>query len=81
VTSEQEETKSRMLVGTRAYALAAVCVGVALLLRLILDSLWADRLPFGLFFLAVIVVTQFADAKATVFAIVAGFLLADWFFF
>jgi len=75
-----EEPKSPVLTGMPAYALAAVSVAVAWLLRMILDSVWANRLPFGLFFLAVIVVTQFADVRATIFSIVAGFLLADWFF-
>ncbi len=77
---KEEEPKGPVLTGLKAYALAVVAVGVALLLRMMLDPLWKDRLPLGFFFLAVIVVTQFADAKATVFTIMTGFLLATWFF-
>jgi PAS domain S-box-containing protein len=66
--------------GIRSYLQAAICVALALLLRLALDPLWKDRLPYVPAFLAVFVVTQFADVGPSVFAIVAGFLLADWFF-
>jgi PAS domain S-box-containing protein len=80
-TWEQDEAvTSPALTGVRAYGLAAVCVGLALLLRMAIDPLWKDRLPFGPFFLAVIVVTQFTDVRPTLFTIVAGFLLGDWFF-
>jgi PAS domain S-box-containing protein len=81
VTWEQEEAGgSPALAGIRAYVLAAACVGLALLLRLLIDPLWMDRLPYAFFFLAVIVVTQFAGVGPTVLTSVAGFLLADWFF-
>lgn len=70
-----------MLAAVQAYALAAVCVGLALVLRLVLEPLWRDRLPYVSFFLAVLVVAQFAeDAGPSVFAALAGFLLGDWFF-
>ena len=62
------------------YALAAFSVGLALGLRLAIDPIWKDRLPFGFFFLAVIVLAQFVGAVPTLFAIVAGLLLGDWFF-
>ena len=63
------------------YGLASGCVGVALALRLALDPLWKDRLPYVSFFLAVLVVAQFAEeAGPSAFAIVSGFLLGDWFF-
>jgi PAS domain S-box-containing protein len=45
-----------------------------------MDPLWQDRLPYVPFFLAVFVITQFTDAGPAIFAMVAGFLLADWFF-
>jgi len=72
--------KNPVVTGARAYLLAAVCVGLALLLRLALDSLWQDRLAYAWFFIAVFVVAQFAENGPTAFAIVAGFLLANWFF-
>jgi K+-sensing histidine kinase KdpD len=77
---KEDQPKDSVLTGMRAYLLASLCVGVALLLRMILDPLWRDRLPLGFFFIAVIIVTQFADVGPTVFAMVAGCLLADWFF-
>jgi signal transduction histidine kinase/ActR/RegA family two-component response regulator len=80
VTLEQDEAGGPASSGIRAYGLAAVCVGLALLLRWLLDPLWKDRLPFGSFFIAIIVVTQFTGVGPSVFAMFAGFLLADWFF-
>jgi PAS domain S-box-containing protein len=80
VTWEQEVVGSPVRARIRAYALAAVWIGLALLLRLILDPIWKDRLPYAGFFLAVIVVTRFADGGPLVFAIVAGFFLGNWFF-
>jgi PAS domain S-box-containing protein len=48
--------------------------------RLLLDPLWGDRLPLVPFFVACFVVAQFAEVGPSVFASVAGFLLAVWFF-
>ena len=79
-TLEQQQAGASVQVGARAYALAAASVGLAFLLRWLLDPMWGDRLPFGLFFLAVVVVTRFASAGPSVFAIIAGFLMGDWFF-
>ena len=65
----------------RTYGLAAGCVGLAMLLRLALDPLWKDRLPYISFFLAILLITRFAEnAGPLVFAVVSGFLLGDWFF-
>src|ERR1700733_13559935 len=81
VTQElHKEAKDYALTGVRAYLLAAVCAGLALLLRLLLDPIWMDRLPYATFFLAVIAVAQFAEAGASVWTVVAGFLLGAWFF-
>jgi PAS domain S-box-containing protein len=80
VTWEQEEAGGPVLAGIGAYGLAAVCVGLAFLLRWLLDPLWRDRLPFATFFITVVVVAQFLDVGPSVFAMVAGFLLGDWFF-
>lgn len=64
----------------RAYLLAAVCLGSALLARLVLDPLWGDRLPYVTFFAALLIVTQFAGIGPSLLAVLGGFLLADWFF-
>jgi len=81
VTWEQEEEAGgSALAGGRAWVFAAACVGLALLLRLVMDPLWIDRLPYISFFFAAIVVTHFTEAGPSVFAVVAGFLLGDWFF-
>ncbi|MGO8697670.1 MAG: PAS domain S-box protein [Limisphaerales bacterium] len=72
--------RSALRDGPPAYGLAAALVALAFLLRLLLDPLWGDRLPFVSFFVACGVVAQFAEAGPSVFASVAGFLLAVWFF-
>ncbi len=77
---EEEKAGSPVLAAVRAYLLAAVCVGLALMLRFAMDPLWQDRLPYVPFVVAVIFVTQFADVGPSVCAIVAGFLLGNWFF-
>jgi PAS domain S-box-containing protein len=68
------------LVGLAGYLTAAVCVVIALALRWSLDPLWGDRFPYIPFFLAVLVVAQFAEAGPSIFAIVMGFLFGHWFF-
>jgi PAS domain S-box-containing protein len=55
-------------------------VAAAYILRRAIDPLWGDKLPFSLFFLAVIVVSQYGGIGPTVFAMIAGFLVADWAF-
>src|SRR5687768_12480613 len=64
----------------RGYVLAAGAASVALLLRLAFDPLWADRLAYAWFFLAVIVVARFAGTGPQLAAVGGGFLLANWFF-
>jgi K+-sensing histidine kinase KdpD len=76
----QQVNGSALRDGPLAYGLAAALVALAFLLRLLLDPLWGDRLPFVSFFVACFVVAQFAEAGPSVFASVAGFLLAVWFF-
>lgn len=67
-------------VSTKYYLLAVGCVGLALVLRLLLDSLWGERLPYVWFFLAVLAVARYAGTGPALLAMAAGFLLADWFF-
>jgi PAS domain S-box-containing protein len=55
-------------------------VGLAFGLRLILDPLWMDRVPYVSFFFAVMVVMHYTEAGPSVFAVIAGFLLGAWFF-
>jgi PAS domain S-box-containing protein len=45
-----------------------------------MDPVWKDRVPYVSFFLAFFVVTQFAAVGPSLFAMVAGFLVGDWFF-
>jgi len=80
-TWEQDEaTGGPQFAGKRGWAFAAICVGLALLLRWLADPLWKDRLPFATFFLAVIVITHFTETAPSVCAIISGLLLGDWFF-
>lgn len=81
VTFKQDSAyETKTLKGGRAYGLAALVVGLAFLARWVLNPLWQDRLPYGTFFIAVLVVAYFTSAGPSAFAIVAGFLLGDWFF-
>jgi PAS domain S-box-containing protein len=80
-TSKRGEwTKGSLVTGPSAYLLSAMCVGLALLLRLLLDQEWNERLPYVSFFLAVLAVAQFTGIGPSVLAVIAGFLLGDWFF-
>jgi PAS domain S-box-containing protein len=66
--------------GIRGYALGVIAVVSALILRTAFDPIWGDRLAYAWFFLAVIVVARFASKGPQFFAIVAGGLVANWFF-
>lgn len=68
------------LVGLRAYLFSILCVGVSFSLRLALDPLWGDRLPYATFFLGNLVIIRVAGFRPFVFATLAGFFLSDWFF-
>jgi PAS domain S-box-containing protein len=60
--------------------LSVLAVGAAFAMRLALDPLWGDRLPYGTFFLANLAVMQLAGIRPFVLATCAGFVLSDWFF-
>lgn len=80
-TLNTETRHPGLLLGdSQAYLLAAGCVGLALVLRMALDPIWASRLPYGLFFLAVIIVAQFARVGPALLACFAGYFLGNWFF-
>jgi PAS domain-containing protein len=66
--------------GIRAWLAAAAFLGFALLLRLSLDSLWKDRLPYAGFFLMALVAIHYMEAAPSVFVVIAGFFLGSWFF-
>ncbi len=66
--------------GARAYLLACCCLGSALGVRLALDPLWGNRVPYITFFLAQLVVIRFSIGGPLIFNIVSGFILADWYF-
>jgi PAS domain S-box-containing protein len=81
VTWDQEEAAGgSTLRGYRGYVLAGFWVGLALLLRNLLDPLWMDHLAYAPFFLAFLIVAQLTELGPSVLALVAGLLLADWFF-
>ena len=66
--------------GIRGYTLAAVGVAAAFALRLLLDPLWGERLPYVSFFLALLVLMRFAAPGPVAAAAVAGLALGTWFF-
>src|SRR5258708_5505476 len=71
---------TRPLVGVRAYLFSVLCLGVSFAIRLALDPLWGDRLPYAIFFLANLIVVQFAGIRPFVFTTLTGFFLSDCFF-
>ncbi len=75
-----EEEKKLALAGPAAYGAAALAVAVAFTLRFIMDPIWMDRLPYGLFCIAVVILAQFVDFGPCLLAIVGGYVLATWFF-
>lgn len=64
----------------KGYLLSALCAGVGLVIRLALDPLWGDRLPYAIFFLANLFVLQFVEVGPFIFTVSAGFILGNWFF-
>ena len=69
-----------VITGLRAWLIVAASLGFALLLRLSLDSLWKDRLPYAGFFLMALVVVHYVEVIPSLFVIISGFLLGSWFF-
>jgi PAS domain S-box-containing protein len=68
------------LTGLKAYLLAAGCVALAFVLRLVLDPVWGERLPYVSFFLGVLLVARYTGTGPVLATAGAGFFLADWFF-
>jgi PAS domain S-box-containing protein len=64
----------------RGYGLAGIGVAVAFALRLLLDPLWGERLPYVSFFLALLVVMRLAEPGPVAGAAALGFALGTWFF-
>jgi PAS domain S-box-containing protein len=75
---ELEPISSRS--GSRGYLLSIVCVGLAFVLRLALDPLWGDNLPYLWFFMAELVVMRFAGPGPLALTALFGFFLGEWFF-
>jgi PAS domain S-box-containing protein len=81
LTRDPEESGAgHDIVGLRGWLFAALCVGSALVVRLLMDPLWRDRLPYGTFFLAVLLVMHYTEAAPSLFAVFSGFLFGAWFF-
>jgi PAS domain S-box-containing protein len=62
------------------YGLALLFVGFALLVRLLLEPSVHGQVSYGFFLLAVVATALVADLWETFFALVLGFLVADYFF-
>lgn len=62
------------------YALAVCFVGVALLVRLLLEPALRDHVPYGFFLLAVSATVLATDIWETCLALVVGFVTAAYFF-
>jgi PAS domain S-box-containing protein len=79
-TKQQTAGRSRLRTVALSYAFAAAMVAAAFVAREAIDPIWGRRLPFGVFFLAFLVVAHFTEVGPSLFTAVAGFVLADWFF-
>ncbi|WP_422931818.1 ATP-binding protein [Singulisphaera sp. PoT] len=62
------------------YAASAVFVGLAVLARWALAPILSDRQPFPTFYVSVTAAAWWGGLRPTLFAIVLGYLAADWFF-
>jgi PAS domain S-box-containing protein len=71
---------SSVLGAGRGYLLAAVAVLAFFVLRLALDSWLGDRLPYGGFFLALLIVARFAGPGPQLAAGIAGLVLGNLLF-
>ena len=77
---EKPVSGASVLRAGRGYLLAAVAVTGAFFVRLALDPLAENRLPYGFFFLALLVVARFAGKGPQLVASIAGLGLGNWFF-
>lgn len=62
------------------YAAAALFVALAVLARRLLDPVLSDRQPFPTFYVSVTAAAWLGGLGPTLFALVLGYLAADWFF-
>jgi PAS domain S-box-containing protein len=64
----------------RSYLVALVSVALALVIRQLLDPVLGDRLPFGAFYLAVMVIAWWTGVKPTLLALLLSSLAALYLF-
>ncbi len=64
----------------RDYLVASLCLGAALAVRLVLEPFWGTARPYATFIAVFVVIVWFTGRGASLFAIVASFVLADCFF-
>jgi len=61
-------------------SIPVLAISLALVARFLLDPILHNRMPYGLFIIAVILTARLADTWETMVALILGFLLAGWFF-
>ena len=61
-------------------SIPVLAISLALGARFLLDPILHNRMPYGLFIIAVILTARLADTWETMVALILGFLLAGWFF-
>ena len=69
-----------VLRGKWGYLAVVAIVSLALVWRLAADRQWGDRMPYTTFFIAAILCISLTEAGPSVLSIIAGLLLANWFF-
>lgn len=70
----------RAPVSLRPYLIAVGSILVALLARQLLDPILGDRVPFGTFFIAVMITAWWTDVKATLVALALGSIAGIYFY-
>lgn len=78
--TQKSRTGTRTFEGWHGYAFMLVMITVAFLIRYLFDPLWEDRLPFGWFFLALLITARWAASGPQLLALFLGLLLGDLFF-
>ncbi len=66
--------------GISGYALALAALLLAFLSCFALERFWGEAAAYIPFFVAVVFVVRFASVGPALMAILAGYLVADWFF-
>src|SRR6266702_2308797 len=81
ITPEIHPVRSYLTYRLKRLSIPVLAISLALGARLLLDPVLHNRMPYGLFIIAVILTARLADTWETLVALILWFLMAGWFFF